>query len=131
MVAFRLPIWNETVRPSESMVRNDWRPADEVVVVVVGAGGVLTEVARDVAVRLAALGEGEAEAMLEEGALPRLLAGPRGLRAVARAPLVAAIHAVAALVVAEPRVAEIDVNPLIAAGADVIAVDALVITADA
>jgi acyl-CoA synthetase (NDP forming) len=99
-------------------------------VVVVGAGGVLTEVARDVVVRLAALGEGEAEAMLEEGPLPRLLAGPRGLRAVARAPLVAAIHAVAALMLAEPRVAEIDVNPLIAAGADVLAVDALVIAAD-
>jgi acyl-CoA synthetase (NDP forming) len=99
-------------------------------VVVVGAGGVLTEVARDVAVRLAALGEGEAEAMLEEGALPRLLAGPRGLPAVARGPLVAAIHAVAALMLAEPRVAEIDVNPLIAAGADVVAVDAMVIAAD-
>ncbi|HEU5196388.1 MAG TPA: acetate--CoA ligase family protein [Methylomirabilota bacterium] len=99
-------------------------------VVVAGAGGVLTEVARDVAVRLAALGQDEAEAMLEEGALPRLLAGPRGLPAVARAPLVAAIHAVAALMLAEPRIAEIDVNPVIAAGADVVAVDALVIAAD-
>jgi succinyl-CoA synthetase beta subunit len=99
-------------------------------VVVAGAGGVLTEVARDVAVRLAALGEGEAEAMLEEGALPRLLAGPRGLPAVARAPLVAVIHAVAALLLTESRIAEIDVNPLIAAGADVVAVDALVIAAD-
>ena len=99
-------------------------------VIVVGAGGVLTEVARDVAVRLAALGEGEAEAMLEEGALPRLLAGPRGLPAVARAPLVAVIHAVAALILAEPRIVEIDVNPLIAAGAEVVAVDALVIAAD-
>ena len=100
-------------------------------VVVVGAGGVLTETVREVAVRLATLGEGDAASMLEEGVLPRLLAGPRGLRAVARAPLVEAIHAIAALMLAAPRVAEIDVNPLIAAGADVIAVDALVITADA
>ena len=99
-------------------------------VVVVGAGGVLAEVARDVAVRLAALGEGEAEAMLEEGALPRLLAGPRGLRPVSRAPVVSAIHAIAALMLAEPRLAEIDVNPLIAAGAEVVAVDALVIAGD-
>jgi acyl-CoA synthetase (NDP forming) len=96
-------------------------------VVVVGAGGVLTETVREVSVRLATLGQGEAEAMLDEGVLPRLLAGPRGLRPVARAPLVAAIHAVAALMLAEPRLAEIDVNPLIAAGADVVAVDALVI----
>ena len=99
-------------------------------IVVVGAGGVLTETVREVSVRLATLGEGEAEAMLDEGVLPRLLAGPRGLRPVARAPVVAAIHAVAAHMLAEPRLAEIDVNPLIAAGADVVAVDALVIAAD-
>ena len=97
---------------------------------VVGAGGVLTETVREISVRVASLGEGEAEAMLYEGVLPRLLAGPRGLRPVARAPVVAAIHAVAALMLAEPRLAEIDVNPLIAAGAEVVAVDALVIAAD-
>ena len=100
-------------------------------VVVLGAGGVLTEVLRDVSVRLAPLGQGEAEAMLEEGARPRLLAGPRGLRPVARPALVGAIHAIAAIIVAEPRLHEIDVNPLIAAGADLVAVDALVIAADA
>jgi acetyltransferase len=100
-------------------------------VVVLGAGGVLTEVAREVSVRLAALGEGEADTMLDEGVLPRLLAGPRGLRPVARAPLVAAIQAVAALMLTEPRIAEIDVNPLIAAGGDVVAVDGLIIVADA
>jgi acyl-CoA synthetase (NDP forming) len=96
-------------------------------VVALGAGGVFTEVLRDVSLRLAPLGEGEAEAMLAEGARPRLLAGPRGLRAVEGSALVALIHAVAALMVAEPRIQEIDINPLIAAGADVVAVDALVI----
>jgi acetate---CoA ligase (ADP-forming) len=96
-------------------------------VVVFGAGGVLTEVLRDVSVALAPLGEGEAEALLAEGARPRLLAGPRGLPAVQPGPLVSAIRAVANLIAAEPRVAEVDVNPLIAAGADVVAVDALVI----
>jgi hypothetical protein len=39
------------------------------------------------------------------------------------------IHALAGLMVAEPRLVEIDVNPLIAAGDDVLAVDALVIVA--
>ena len=100
-------------------------------VVVFGAGGVLTEVLRDVSVRLAPLAEGEAEGMLAEGARPRLLAGPRGLRAVEPAPLVAAIHAVADLIAAEPHIVEVDVNPLIAAGADVVAVDAVVILTDA
>jgi acetate---CoA ligase (ADP-forming) len=96
-------------------------------VVVVGAGGVLTEVLRDVSVRLAPLAEGEAEAMLAEGARPRLLAGPRGLPPVTPAALTGVLHAVAGLIAAEPRIAEIDINPLIAAGPDVIAVDALVI----
>ena len=99
-------------------------------VVVFGAGGVLTEVLRDVSVRLAPLGEGEAETMLDEGARPRLLAGPRGLRPVGRPALVRLIHAVAGLMAAEPRLVEIDVNPLIAAGDDVVAVDALVIATD-
>ena len=96
-------------------------------VVVVGVGGVLTEVLRDVSVRLAPLGEGEAAAMLEEGARPRLLAGPRGLRPVERGALVGVIEAIGGLITAQPRIAEIDVNPLIAAGADLIAVDAVVI----
>jgi acetyltransferase len=96
-------------------------------VVVLGAGGILTETLRDVSVRLAPLGQGEAEAMLTEGARPRLLAGPRGLRSVQAGALVPLIQAVAALIVAEPRLQEIDVNPLIAAGDDVVAVDALVI----
>jgi acetyltransferase len=88
---------------------------------------VLAEVLRDVSVRLAPLGEDVAAAMLTEGARPRLLAGPRGLRPVEPAVLVRAIEAVAGLIAATPRIVEIDVNPLIAAGADVIAVDALVI----
>jgi hypothetical protein len=42
--------------------------------------------------------------------------------------LVGLIQALGALVAAEPRLAEVDVNPLIAAGRDVVAVDALVLT---
>jgi acyl-CoA synthetase (NDP forming) len=97
-------------------------------VVVLGAGGVLTEVLRDVSVRLAPVEEGEADAMLREGARPRLLAGPRGLPPVEPGVLVGLIQALGALVAAEPRLAEVDVNPLIAAGRDVVAVDALVLT---
>ena len=37
------------------------------------------------------------------------------------------IRALAGLIATEPRIAEIDVNPLIAAGPDIVAVDALVI----
>jgi acyl-CoA synthetase (NDP forming) len=99
-------------------------------VVVFGAGGVLTEVLRDVSLRLAPLGAEEAEEMLHEGLRPRLLAGPRGLPPVEPAAVIRAIVAVGALIAAAPRIVEIDVNPLIAAGADVVAVDALVIVGE-
>jgi acetate---CoA ligase (ADP-forming) len=120
----------ERVRPGVELLLGARR--DEVFgpLVVLGTGGVLTEVLRDVSVRVVPLGEGDAESMLDEGARPRLLAGPRGRSPVDRSTLVRLVHAVAGLVVAEPRIREIDVNPLIADGASVVAVDALVVVGD-
>jgi hypothetical protein len=69
--------------------------------------------------------------MLAEGVLPRLLAGPRGLPPADRRALGRLLHALAALLLAEPRIAEVDVNPLIAAGGGLVAVDAVVVAADA
>lgn len=95
--------------------------------VAVGAGGVLTETIRDVSFRLAPLDRAEAEAMLREGVRERLLAGPRGLPACDTTPIVETMLAVAQLIVAGSRVVEVDLNPVICAGAHAIAVDAVVI----
>jgi acyl-CoA synthetase (NDP forming) len=96
-------------------------------VVVLGTGGVLTEVAQDVSVRLAPVPDDEIEAMLAEGARPRLLAGPRGLPPVDHAALAALVRRVGDLIAGDPRVQEIDINPVIAGGARPVAVDALLI----
>jgi acetyltransferase len=96
-------------------------------VIAVGTGGVLAEVIRDVSVRLAPLSADEAHEMLREGARARLLAGPRGLPACDDGPLVSLLLALSELACAEPRIAEVDLNPVIAAGARAVAVDALVI----
>jgi acetyl-CoA synthetase len=96
-------------------------------VVVLGTGGVLTEVTQDVSVCLAPVPDDEIDTMLSEGARPRLLAGPRGFPAVDRAALAALVRRVADLIAGEPRVREIDINPVIAAGVRLVAVDALVI----
>jgi acyl-CoA synthetase (NDP forming) len=96
-------------------------------VVVAGSGGILTEVVRDVSVRLAPLDPAEAAEMLGEGVRARLLAGPRGLPVVEPGAVVEVILAVADLLAAEPRVREVDVNPVIAAGPRAVAVDALVV----
>jgi acyl-CoA synthetase (NDP forming) len=96
-------------------------------VVVLGTGGVLTEVVQDVSVRLAPVTDDEVDAMLDEGARPRLLAGPRGLPPVDRGALATLVRQVGDLIAGEAWVREIDINPVIAAGADLVAVDALVI----
>lgn len=100
-------------------------------VVVAGTGGVLTEVVRDVSVRLAPLDAEEARHMLREGGRARLLAGPRGLPPVDDGALAEVVLAVAALVTSEPRVREVDLNPVIAAGRSAVAVDVLVTVGDA
>ena len=99
-------------------------------VVVVGAGGVLTEVLRDVSLRVAPLREGEAATMLREGLRVRLLAGPRGLPRVVDAAAVGIIEAMSRLLVAESRILEVELNPIIAAGHEAVAVDAVIIVGD-
>jgi acyl-CoA synthetase (NDP forming) len=97
--------------------------------VALGTGGVLAEVVGDVSFRLAPIDDDDVREMLGEGLRPRLLAGPRGLPAVSAGAVARLLHAVARLIVSEPRVAEIDVNPVIAAGDRAVAVDALVVVA--
>ena len=101
-------------------------------VVVVGAGGALAEVYRDVAVRRAPVSLADAEAMVAEVRGFAVLRGHRGsprgdCRALARA--VCAVSDLARL--PESGVREAEINPLMvkADGAGVVAVDALVVRA--
>jgi len=96
-------------------------------VVAVGTGGILTEAVRDVSLALAPVGPDEARAIVGEGPRARLLAGVRGRPACDVAPLIEAIVGIGELMAAAARVIEVDVNPVIAAGATAIAVDALLI----
>ena len=98
--------------------------------VTLGAGGVLTEIYRDVAVRLAPVEEAGAREMIAEvrGVAP--LRGYRGLPRGDVDALARAIVAVSRLAVLDsPRVVEAEINPLIVGreGAGVLAVDALII----
>jgi len=99
-------------------------------VVAVGTGGILAEAIRDVSLALAPIGAEEARAIVHEGVRARLLGGVRGRPACDAAPLVDAIMAIGDLMVTLPRLIEIDVNPLIAAGRRAVAVDAVVIVGE-
>ncbi len=95
-------------------------------VVVLGAGGVLAEIYRDVVLRLAPVSEAEAMAMIEA---VKGLAPARGYRGMQRGDLAALARAVAAFsrLAALPTVAEAEINPVIvlAEGDGVVMADAL------
>jgi acetyl-CoA synthetase len=96
-------------------------------VVLAGVGGVLAEVLQDFSLALAPLDPEDAAVMLREGVRARLLAGPRGLPACDEAPLVDLLLALSDAMLSEPRISEIDLNPVIAFGSHAVAVDAVVI----
>jgi acetyltransferase len=100
-------------------------------VVLVGLGGVLVEVLKDVAMRVVPLDAAEAEAMVRRLRAFRLLAGYRGKKPRDLAALVEGLLAAARLVEAFPEIAELDVNPLMAlpAGQGAVAVDARIVLA--
>ncbi len=96
--------------------------------VLVGAGGMLAEIYRNYALRLAPVNDEEAAAMIEE---VKGLAPLRGYRNLPRGDLAALAQAVAALsrlaLVTGQPVAEAEINPLIVKREGVIAVDGLVV----
>ena len=101
-------------------------------VVMLGAGGVLAEIYRDFALRLAPVTEEEAAHMIEE---VKGLAVIRGYRNLPRGDTVAlarAVSAFSALAHVDSRVMEAEVNPLIVKpeGEGVVAVDGLLVLAD-
>lgn len=98
--------------------------------VTLGLGGVYAEAFEDVAHRLAPVTRPEVRGMLDEFAGARLLDGLRGRPAADVEAAVDAVVAVGDLLVDEPAIEEIDVNPLLATAEGAAALDALVVLAD-
>jgi acetyl coenzyme A synthetase (ADP forming)-like protein len=92
--------------------------------VMVGFGGIYVEVLKDTAARLAPVSAAEAAAMLDELRMAPVLRGVRGEAPVNREALVQAICNFSRLAVDVAELAELELNPLVAGPAAVIAVDA-------
>jgi acyl-CoA synthetase (NDP forming)/GNAT superfamily N-acetyltransferase len=92
--------------------------------VMLGAGGVLTDILGDRSFGLAPLTEHDAEQVLGRLRSARLLDGFRGAPVVSRAAVVDVLVRVAALVDDVPEIAELDLNPLICRTDGLQAVDA-------
>jgi acyl-CoA synthetase (NDP forming) len=98
-------------------------------ILMVGFGGVITELFNDVVYRLAPVSEAEAAAMLRELRSAPLLEGFRGAPAADIAALSALIARVSRIADALPEVGEIELNPVIVhpTGEGVTIADALVV----
>jgi acyl-CoA synthetase (NDP forming) len=95
--------------------------------VLVGAGGVLSELYRDFAVRIAPVTPEEAQAMIAE---VKGFAALRGYRNLPRGDLNAlaqVVSAVSSLALMRSRISEAEINPLLVKAKGVVAVDALVV----
>ncbi len=93
-------------------------------VIMFGLGGVFVEVLHDVALRVAPISELDAHDMLEEVRGAQLLQGMRGRPPVDRAALVQMLCRLSDLMLANPSIASVDINPVIAYPDGVLAVDA-------
>jgi acyl-CoA synthetase (NDP forming) len=99
--------------------------------ILLGAGGILAEAMDDVAMRRAPLDRDDAEAMIDELRIARLLAGIRGGPPLDRAALCCAIVEFAATATAAGAGVSIEINPLLVLreGQRCVALDAVLVTA--
>ena len=95
-------------------------------VVLFGLGGIYVEVFSDVAFRVAPLSRADAEEMIEEVRGKRLLEAVRGKPPMDREAIINAILSVSRMLVENPRITELDINPLMVLEHGAAAVDARV-----
>ena len=95
--------------------------------VMFGMGGTYTELLRDYSLAVAPVSPTEAKGMLEGTKLGRVLAGFRGGPETNAALLAKTISDFSRILVENPEVDQLEINPLIVRGDDVLSVDARVI----
>jgi acetate---CoA ligase (ADP-forming) len=96
-------------------------------VLMFGLGGTLVEILKDVAFRILPLTRQDAKAMIREIKGYRLLEGYRGQPAIDIQYMEELLLKVSAMIVSNPEIKEMDLNPLRAYGNGAIAVDARII----
>lgn len=96
-------------------------------IILFGAGGKAIEVIHDRSLALPPLGMAEALAMIGDTRIARLLAGYRDVPAADRNAVGGVLVALSELALALPEIRELDINPLLADAAGVIALDARIV----
>jgi acetyltransferase len=96
-------------------------------VLLFGSGGQLVEVYRDRALALPPLNTTLAQRMMEQTRILTALRGVRGRRPIDLAALEGLLVRFSQLVIEQPRIAEIDINPLLASPERLLALDARIV----
>jgi acetyltransferase len=99
-------------------------------VLLFGAGGQLVEVFRDRALGLPPLNSTLSRLLMEQTRIYKALAGVRGRKPVDRALLEQILVRFSQLVAEQPRIREIDINPLLASAEGIVALDARIVLHD-
>jgi acyl-CoA synthetase (NDP forming) len=98
-------------------------------VVMVGIGGVLIEVLKDVTFRMAPLSPDDANGMIAELKGSALFSGVRGRAPIPIRPIADLLCRVSEMIAATPDIAEIDINPVIVSESDALIADARIVLA--
>jgi acyl-CoA synthetase (NDP forming) len=93
-------------------------------VILAGLGGIFIEVFKDVASGLTPIGLNEAEKMINSLKSRPLFEGVRGLEPIDKQKFAQIISNLSSLLSAAPEIVEMDINPLLAQGSQITAVDA-------
>jgi acetyltransferase len=110
--AFRGVIIHEMIPQGAEIILGIKRDPTFGPVVVVGAGGIYTELLRDVSLRIAPVDAAEAEKQLRELKTFKLLDGFRGAPKLAVTALARQVELLSLLALGHPEIVEMDLNPL-------------------
>jgi len=129
-VEIRGVLVEEMAAPSVEVIVGATRDPQFGPAIMFGVGGILTEIVKDVSFRVAPIGRDEAVKMMGEIKAHRVLEGARGIPPVDKAVLADIIVKTSSLMVENPSIAAIDLNPVIVYGDSAKIVDARVILGD-
>jgi len=88
---------------------------------------VFTELYQDIALRIPPLDRGDIREMMEETRISRILQGFRNVPAADIPGIVEAIQSFSSLVLANPSIQEVDINPLLALPDRLVVLDARIL----
>lgn len=137
MIAFK-KIMNETKAKNVSVLVQEMVSGDRELMmglksdpqfgpcVAFGLGGIFTEILEDICVRIAPIEKSEAVRMMKDFKAHGILDAFRGMPCADLDQIAHMIIAVGRIGIEEPRIKEIDINPVILAAGKPVAVDALV-----